>query len=77
MVMAEGARIFVGGAAAGSALAWMSARMLAALVQGTASWQAVPLLAAGSLLALVVIVATYVPARRATHVDPMISLRAE
>ena len=52
-------------------------RVLRALLYGTSPTE--PLVFCGSalLLATVVLVASYVPARRATRVDPMIALRVD
>jgi hypothetical protein len=77
MTMMEGAKIALAGVAVGSLLAWICVRTVAARLPGVAVWHFAPLTAAGGVLAFAVLVATYVPARRATQIDPMTVLRAE
>jgi putative ABC transport system permease protein len=52
-------------------------RLIAQLLFETAPLDPVTFLAAPAFLAAVALAASYFPARRATHVDPMIALRHE
>jgi putative ABC transport system permease protein len=55
---------------------WLG-RLLAGLLFGIPSNDPATLAGVGLVLATVGLIATYVPARRAMHVDPAITLRAE
>ena len=65
------------GGAAGLLGALVSSRFLAGLLFQVQPADPVALGAACLLLGLVALAAAYVPARRATHVDPAIALRSE
>ena len=75
MVFREGARLMGAGIAIGSAaavgLAWLMRGMLFAM----GPLDPAAFLAAAGTLALFALAACYVPARRATRVDPMTALR--
>jgi predicted permease len=75
MVLRQGMSLTLVGAAIGLALAAAASRLLGSLLFGVAP--ADPLAYGGSalLVALVGLVACYVPARRATEIDPMEALR--
>jgi putative ABC transport system permease protein len=77
MVLGEGLRLAGLGLAAGLALALTGARVLRSQLYGVGSADPTTYLALSALLLLVAGAATWIPARRATRVDPAITLRAE
>ncbi|HUF48767.1 MAG TPA: FtsX-like permease family protein [Vicinamibacterales bacterium] len=57
--------------------AWVLARWMAALLYGVRAWEPWPYAGVAAAVSLAVLVATAIPARRATRVDPLVALRAE
>jgi putative ABC transport system permease protein len=77
LVVRDGVTVAVIGVIMGVAIALPATRLLAALLYGVeASDPAVFAIVAGTLT-LVALAASYLPARRATRVDPMLALRAD
>ena len=77
MVVGQGMAVAVAGAAAGLAVAWVLTRLMSSLLYGvTASDPATYAAVAAGLLA-VAFAASFLPARRASRIDPMRALRAE
>ncbi len=66
-----------GGIAIGLAASLALAHLMASLVYGVSPVDPLTLGAVAGLLALVAVAATYIPARRATRVHPMVALRSE
>jgi putative ABC transport system permease protein len=52
-------------------------RLMASLLYGVGARDPATMLLVGALLALVAVIACYVPARRATKIDPMLAVRCE
>jgi putative ABC transport system permease protein len=77
MVLGEGCRLALAGVAVGSALALAGARLIRGLLFETSATDPVTFVAVAASLVAVAVLASYVPARRATRVDPMLALRAE
>ena len=77
LVLAYGARLVLVGIAAGAVVAALSTRLFASLMFGVSPFDPIVFAAMAALLGLVALAAAYVPAWRATHVDPMHALRAE
>jgi predicted permease len=77
LVMREAARLLVIGIVIGTALSLAFGRGASSLLFGLKPNDPVTLAAAGALLAVVAAAASFVPARRATKVDPMVALRYE
>ena len=77
MVLGEGGRLAVAGVAVGSVVALAGARLIRGLLFEVSAND--PLTFAGVAVGLlgVALLASYIPARRATRVDPMIALRGE
>jgi predicted permease len=76
-VLAQGGRFAVIGIAIGIVLAAGVARLLEGLLVGVSPFDPLTYAAVAGLLAAICLVASFVPARRATSVDPLIALRAE
>jgi putative ABC transport system permease protein len=61
----------------GIILAVTSTRVMSSLLYGVSSFDPVTLLATAVVLLTVAVLASYLPARKATKVDPMVALRYE
>lgn len=77
LLMGTGVRLVAGGLAIGLALAAATARLLEGFLFGVAAMDPFTFLSTPLLLGLVGVLAAYLPARRATRVDPMVALRSE
>jgi predicted permease len=75
LVMREGAKIALFGIASGIAGALALTRMMASLLFEVKPTDPATFAGVAILLAVVALVACYIPARRATRVDPMVALR--
>ena len=75
--MRESMILVVSGVIIGVAIALGVSRFVATLLYGLAANDAVTLVASISVMLLVAALAGFVPARRASRVDPMVALRFE
>ena len=77
LVLGKGAVLVVSGALLGAAGAYGVSRLLISLIPSLPTRDPVILPAAAVALVAVALVACYIPARRATRVDPLVALRSE
>ena len=77
LVVGQGMRLVLLGLGAGLLGAWVLSRALTSQLYGITAQDPVTYTTVALLLGTVALVATWVPARRATRVDPMVSLRSE
>jgi putative ABC transport system permease protein len=77
MIVKEGLLVSVPGVIAGLGAAALGTRLMADLLVGVGARDPLTFAAAGVALIAVALAASYLPARRATRVDPMQALRAQ
>jgi ABC-type antimicrobial peptide transport system permease subunit len=70
-------QLALAGCAAGVVAALVGTRVLASQLFGVSPLDPLTLVSATLMLLLAALVASYIPARRATRVDPMVALRYE
>ena len=77
LILRRGLRLSLYGIALGLAGAFVATRLLEEMLYGLSATDPVTFASVSLLLAAVALLASYVPARRATKVDPMVALRYE
>jgi putative ABC transport system permease protein len=77
LIVRQGVAITTGGIGLGLAVAVVGTRVLASLLYGINPLNPLVYTAVALLLAAVALLASYLPARRAARVDPIVALRAE
>lgn len=77
LVLGHGAKAALAGIAVGIAAALVLTRLMASLLFGVSATDPLTFAGVAVLLILVALCASFIPARRATRVDPMVALRHE
>jgi len=77
LVLWEGARLAVAGTMLGVAGAYVASGVLSSFVYGVTTTDLSSFVAAAACLIMVALLACYLPARRASRVDPAVALRSE
>jgi putative ABC transport system permease protein len=77
MILGEGLRLTILGVAIGIFGAFLTTHFLASLLYNTGATDPITFAAVAALLAFVALAACYIPASRATRVDPLVALRYE
>jgi len=77
MITVQGMRLAVIGVAIGLLLSLGLARALSSLLIGVSGYDVTTFVIVSTLLVLVALIACYLPARRATKIDPLVALRYE
>jgi predicted permease len=77
LVVGEGLRLAAAGLVVGLALAFGVTRLIASQLYGVGAADPATFLSVAAVLGTVALLAAWVPARRASRVDPLVALRAE
>jgi putative ABC transport system permease protein len=77
LLLTENLRLVLGGIVLGAVGAALATRALRTMLFGVSTLDAITFIGAALVLGGVAMLATYVPARRAARIDPMVALRAE
>jgi putative ABC transport system permease protein len=77
MVVGEGATLVAIAVGIGLVAAYAAARLLQSELYGVGAGDVITFVAVSALLSSIAVLACYIPARRASRVDPMVALRAE
>jgi putative ABC transport system permease protein len=77
MVIGQGMALVLIGLGLGLVAALALSRLMRSLLYEVSVWDPATFAGVALLLALIALLATYIPARRATRVDPLAALRYE
>jgi ABC-type antimicrobial peptide transport system permease subunit len=77
LVLGEAAWLAGAGLALGLLCSMLASRAMQALLFGTSAGDGTTLVAVAGVLAAAALLASYIPARRAVQVDPVVALRCE
>jgi ABC-type antimicrobial peptide transport system permease subunit len=77
LIMKEAGWLVGAGIAAGLLCSIAAATLIRGLLFGVRTWDAATLAAVSAVLASAAMLASYIPARRAAQIDPMVALRYE
>ncbi len=77
LIVRQGMMLTLAGLSIGVAGALVVTRLMASVLYDVSATDPITFIVVPMLLALVVLIASYLPARRATKVDPMVALRCE
>jgi putative ABC transport system permease protein len=77
LIVGQGMRVVAVGVVAGVAGALLVTRLMTTLVYGVSVTDPLTYVGVAALLSAVALVASYLPARRATRIDPLVAMRAE
>ena len=77
LILGEGLKLVLVGAVLGTLGAFAATRLIATMLYGVSATDPLIFLSVIAVLVVVTLTACYVPARRATRVDPMVALRDE
>jgi predicted permease len=77
LVLTQGMRMGIAGIGLGALGALLLTRLIRQLLFGVGSFDPLTFVATATILVIVILAACYIPARRATRVDPLVALRYE
>jgi ABC-type antimicrobial peptide transport system permease subunit len=77
LIVRQGMILALTGVAIGLAGAFALTRLMRSLLFGIRSTDPLTFIAIAALLAVIALLASYIPARRAARIDPMVSMRCE
>jgi putative ABC transport system permease protein len=77
LVVGQGMKLLLRGIAVGTLAAWLLTPVMSGLLFAIRPSDPLTFASSALFLALVAVLACYIPARRAAKVDPMVALRSE
>ena len=77
LILRQGFTMAIVGISAGLALSFAVTRLYRSLLVGVSPTDAISFFGTAALLLLIALAATYLPARRATAISPLVALRHE